>query len=65
MNDFHARICRAQEQTNNILDAQKNDPGLCPGCSFNKLAYEYYNPLTIKKRNTLPILILASILGNF
>ena len=62
MNDFHARICAAQAQTNKILEEQKK--GLCPGCPFSQLAYEYYNPRNVKKRNSIPILVLASILGS-
>lgn len=66
MNDFHARICTAQNQTNLILEAQRNGSIVCPPpCrSFNQLAYEYYNPKSTKKRDSLPLLILASILGN-
>lgn len=61
MNDFHARICSAQNLSNTILEAQKN--GLCPDCPFTQLAYSYYNQKETKKRDSLPLLILASILG--
>ena len=62
MNDFHARICSAQSTTNKILDEQ-NKNGLCPGCSFTQLTYEYYNPKNLKKRDSVAILVLSSILG--
>lgn len=62
MNDFHLRICRAQNQTNEILAAQKNG-SLCQTCPFTQAAVDYYNPKTVNKKNNLPLLILAAILG--
>lgn len=76
MNEFHARICQAQIQTNTIMSAQTNVPYLCSllkgqpfgGCvSFIDYAKCYYNQDGAAGMfggpNYLPLIILAGLLA--
>lgn len=80
MNEFHARICKAQLDTNTIVAAQVKLPNLCaiqdpqgPVCaSFLQYSRCYFNQLGKASCDTstgiigdyLPLIILASVLGS-
>lgn len=70
INEFHARVCNAQNKTNEIMKAQNDNPALCaPDCSFTNLADAYYNPngrrKSKKKKDYWWLLLLASLMGNY
>lgn len=47
MNEFHARICEAQAQTNMLKDVNRNDSNICQNCPFTGFVDRYYNPLNL------------------
>ena len=73
MNEFHARICDAQIQTNLLTTAQAQFPNLCSSLTqatcviFPQYATCYYNQnilgTNLASFDYLPLIILASILA--